>query len=126
MLMFLFLIIILSLEATVGLPIFFLYISYKLINHRRNQSLIFLLFLIAFALAIFYTVSWPVIAGLLLILHYFAQRYHDKPLLNLLLFFIFNTIFFHLSKLQLNYFHFFHFLAFLFYVYKTKLKNYAP
>lgn len=125
MLMFLVLIIILSLEATVGLPVFFFYLSYKLISRRREQSTLFFLFIVALALAIFYTVSWPVLAFLLLVFHWLSQKNPDKPLLRLVFFFTFNFIFFYLAKLQLNYFYFLHFLAFLFYFYRTKLKNYA-
>lgn len=126
MLMFLALIIILSLEATLGLPIFFLYLSYNLISRRRNQSILFFLFLTSFVLAIFYAVSWPVLASLLIIFHYFSQKNHDKPLLNLLLFFIFNLSFFYLAKLQFSYFYLLHFLFFLFYLYRSKFRNYAP
>lgn len=125
MLMFLVLIIILSLEATVGLPVFFFYLSYKLISRRREQSTLFFLFIVALALAIFYTVSWPVLAFLLLVFHWLSQKNPDKPLLRLVFFFTFNFTFFYLAKLQLNYFYLLHFLAFLFYFYRTKLKNYA-
>ena len=125
MLMFLFLIIILSLEATIGLPIFFFYLSYQLISRRQEKSILFLLFILALALAIFYTVSWPVLALLLLIFHWLCQKMPDKPLLKFLFFVSFNLIFFHLANLHLNAFYFLHCLAFLFYFYRSKLKNYA-
>lgn len=119
--------VLLSFESTVGLPIFFIYLSYKFINRRKAQEQVFGLFIMAFFLAIFYSLSWPLLALLIFVFHLIWQKLpRTKFLLKLLSFILLNLAIFLLGHLQLNYFYLIHFLAFILYFYKTNLKNYAP
>ncbi len=120
------LLIILSIEATFGLPIFFIYLSYRLIARRQEKILIPALFAIALFLAIFYSLSWPLLTLLLLIFHSSWQKFaKDRIIWKLMSFGLLNLAIFILGKLQLNFFYFFHLLIFGFYFYKANLKHYA-
>jgi hypothetical protein len=118
------LLVILSLEATIGLPIFSLYLSYNLMSHCGNKFVLSMLFAMAFILSIFYSVSWPMMTLLLLIFHIYYQQTLKKPAAQILVFILLNLLIFKLAKLQFDYFYFVHWSAFLFYFYKTSFKNY--
>jgi len=121
-----FLLIILSIEATIGLPIFFIYLSYQVIARRQEKILIFSLFIMALFLAIFYSLSWPFLTLLLLFFHFFWQQFaKDKILWKLISFIFLNTMIFIFGKLHLNLFYLLHLLIFVYYFYKTNLKHYA-
>ena len=120
------LLIILSIEATFGLPIFFVYLSYRLIARRQGKILIPALFVIALLLAIFYSLSWPFLTLLLFLFNFSWQKFaKDKVFWKLISFIALNFIIFILAKIQLNFFYFFHLLIFGFYFYKANLKHYA-
>jgi len=126
MLIYIFLLlIILSLEATIGLPIFFLYLSYNFISRRGQKFLLSALFVMAFVLSIFYSLSWPMMAFLLLFFHLFYQKLVGKIFWQFLLFCLLNLIIAKMANLQFNFFYLFHLPAFLFYFYKVNFKNYA-
>lgn len=121
------LLVLLSLESTVGLPIFFIYLSYKLVSRRSKQEQIFGLLIMAFCLAIFYSLPWPLMALLIFIFHFPWQNLSTKKfILKSLSLILLNLAIFLLGNLQLNYFYLIHFLVFALYFYKTKLKHYAP
>jgi len=120
------LLLVLSLEATIGLPIFFIYLSYKLISHRQEQFKILALFVISLLLAIFYSLSWPLLALLVFVFHLIWQNLISPNFLwKVLSFALFNLAIFVVGKLQFNYFYFIHIVIFAFYFYKTNLKHYA-
>lgn len=121
----LFLLFILGLEASFGLPVFFLYLSYKLVNRRKINFILFFIFFTSFFLAIFYSISWPVLAFLFLIFLFFHQKLSEKPVLQSILFLLLNLIIFNMANLQLNYFYLFHLTVFVFYFYKANFKKYA-
>lgn len=118
------LVVVLSLEATIGLPIFFLYLSYRLISRRSDRYIFLSLFLMALLLAIFYSLSWPVVILLLLFFHILNQKLLGKPLFGLFLFIVLNLFIFKLANLQLNYFYLIQLPFFLFYFYKINFKKY--
>ena len=119
------LLLVLSLEATIGIPIFFLHLSYKLISRRSDKFILFALFLTAFLLAIFYSLSWPILIFLLLVFHISYQELSGKPFFQFFLFLLLNLLIFKMANLQLNYFYLLHLPAFLIYFYKANFKNYA-
>ncbi len=120
------LLVILSIEATIGLPIFFIYLSYQLVARRQEKVTISALFVLALFLAIFYSLSWPFLTLLVLFFHFFWQRFaKDRIIWKLVSFGLLNLIIFILGKLQFNFFYFFHLLIFGYYFYKTNLKHYA-
>ena len=120
-----FLLIILSLESTIGLPVFFLYLSYSLISRRSDKFALLALIMTALFLAIFYSLSWPLLAFFLLIFHLISQKFANKIFLELFVFVCLNLLIFKLGNLQLNYFYLVHLPAFLFYFYKSNFKKYA-
>lgn len=117
--MWLLFILILSLEATVGLPLFAFYLSYRLISRRRAEFALPALLIIAFFLAIFYSVSWPLLALLLLIFHLMPSVTWQT-----LAFVLFNILLLRIANLRFNYFYLFHWSIFLLYVYQSNFKNY--
>lgn len=120
------LLIVLSVEATIGLPVFFIYLSYQLIIRRKEKIKISALFVISLLLAIFYSLSWPWIALLGFIFYLIWQELPETKIFwKLLSFVVFNLAIFILGRLQFNYFYFFHILGFAFYFYKANFKNYA-
>jgi len=120
-----FLLIILSLESTIGLPIFFLYLSYSLISRRSDKFALLALIVIAFFLAIFYSLSWPLLTFLLLIFHLASKKFADKLFWESFIFVCLNLLIFKLGNLQLNYFYLVHLPVFFFYFYKSNFKKYA-
>lgn len=120
------LLIILSVEATIGLPIFFIYLFHQLIIRFQEKTQILALFIISFLLAIFYSLSWPWIALLNFIFYLIWKEFPETKILGKLIgFFTLNLIIFIFGKLQFNYFYFIHFLGFVFYFYKANFKKYA-
>lgn len=120
------LLVLLSFESTIGLPIFFLYLSHKIISRRKTREQVFGIFIMAFFLAIFYSLSWPLLALLIFAFHLIWQKLpRTKFFWKLLSFILLNIFIFFLGNLQQNYFYLIHFLAFALYFYKTNLKNYA-
>ena len=119
------LLLVLSLESAVGVPIFFLYLSYKLISRRSDKFILFALFLTAFLLAIFYSLSWPILIFMLLLFHISYQKLSGKPFIQFFLFLLLNLLIFKIANLQLNYFYLLHLPVFLIYFYKANFKNYA-
>lgn len=118
--------VLLSLEATVGLPVFFIYLAHKLISRRRTQELVFGLFIMAFFLAIFYSLSWPLMVLLLFIFHLVWEKLPaNKFFGKLFSFVLLNLAIFILGRLQLNYFYLIHVLLFVLYFYKANFKHYA-
>lgn len=122
---YLFLIIILSFESVVGLPLFFLYLSYKLISRRSNEFVLVALFVMALLLAIFYSLSWPILALMLVLYHLFSQKFSGQKLLQIGLFVLVNLSIFLMARIQLNYFYLANLLAFLLYFYFANFKKYA-
>ena len=119
------LLIVLSLESTIGLPVFFLYLAYGLISRRSDKFILLALIITAFFLAIFYSFSWPLLAFFLLIFHLASQKFASNLFLELFLFICLNLLIFKIGQLQLNYFYLVHLPAFLFYFYKSNFKKYA-
>lgn len=120
------LLIILSLESTIGLPVFFIFLSYKLISHRQERLQIVALFMMALLLAIFYSLSWSLLSLLIFVFHLVWQRSNvNQPLLKLFGFLLLNLFIFFLANLQLNYFYLMHLPVFIIYFYKTSFKKYA-
>lgn len=119
------LLIILSLEATFGLPLFFVYLAYRLFAHRNDLLILVVLFVIAFSLAIFYSLSWPLVSLLLLLFHVANSFASDSIGLKLLIFIIFNVSFFFLADLNINYFYLVQMTVFAWYFYRTNFKQYA-
>ena len=119
-----FILVVLSLESTVALPIFSLYLFYNLIKRRSEKFILSSLFIASFFLAIFYSLSWPVLSLLLLIFHLIDQKF-NLVLLRFFLFIVFNLLIFQMAKLQLNYFYLVQLPAFLIYFYKANFKKYA-
>ena len=122
---YLFLIIVLSFESVLGLPLFFLYLSYKLVKRRSNEFVLVALFVMALLLAIFYSLSWPVLALLLVSYHLLSQKYSGQKLLQVSLFVLLNLSIFLMARIQLNYFYLADLLAFLLYFYLANFKKYA-
>lgn len=120
-----FLLIVLSLESTIGLPIFFLYLSYSLISRRSDKFAVLALIVTALFLAIFYNLSWPLLAFFLLIFHILSRKFADKLFFASFLFVCLNLLIFKLGKLQLNYFYLVQLPIFIFYFYKNNFKKYA-
>lgn len=120
------LLVLLSFESTIGLPIFFLYLSHRVINRYKAQEQVFGLFIMAFFLAIFYALSWSLLSLLIFVFHLIWHSLTKaKFFLKLLSFILLNLAIFLIGRLQLNYFYLIHLLAFAWYFYKTNLKNYA-
>lgn len=121
-----FLLLVLSIEATLGLPIFFIYWSWRLSVRYQKPQQIFALFLISLLIALFYALSWPLLALILLILYFFWQKipttyWLTKFILVLLFFFAF----FFLAHLHFTYFYLLHFLIFCLYFYRNNFRHYA-
>ncbi len=125
MLYYLFLIIVLSFESVIGLPLFFLYLSYKLVSRRSNEFVLVALFVMALLLAIFYSLSWPVLALLLVLHHLLSQKFSGQKLVQVGLFILLNSSIFLMARIQLNYFYLADLLAFLLYFYLANFKKYA-
>lgn len=120
------LLILLSFESTIGLPIFFIHLSHKVISRYKVNKQVTGLFIMAFFLAIFYSLSWPLLALLVFTFHLIWQKLpRSKFFWKLLAFVLLNMLIFFLGNLQQNYFYLIHFLVFAWYFYKTQLKNYA-
>lgn len=124
-----FLILVLSLESTLALPVFFTYWSLSFFFRYQKTRQMFILFGFSLALAIFYNLSWPLLAAGLLIFHLFYslwQKYSANNFLIKALFFtlILLTIFF-LAKLHWHYFYLVQISGFLFYFYRSNFKGYA-
>lgn len=125
MLYYLFLIIILSFESVVGLPLFFLYLSYRLVKRRSNEFVLIALFVISLLVAIFYSLSWPTLAFLLLFYHILSQKFLRQSFLQACLFVCLNILIFLMAKIHFNYFFLIDLVAFLFYFYLVNFKKYA-
>ena len=107
------LLILLSLEATLGLTIFFIYLSHRLISRRKTQEQILAVFVIALLLAIFYSLSWPLMATLVFVFYLLWQKLPTKTLFwQLFIFILLNLAIFALGRLQLNYFYLIHLFIF--------------
>ncbi len=119
------LMVILSLEATVGLPIFFIYLAYSFLSRRHKNTILWYLFLLSLLLTVFYSISWSITSLLLLVFHFSNQELLAKPFLRLLILFLLNFLIFILANLHLNYFYLIHLPLFLFYFYKANFRNYA-
>ena len=120
------LLIVLSVEATLGLPVFFIYLSYQLIIRRKEKIQISALFVISLLLAIFYSLSWPWVALLSFIFYLVWKELPEtKFFWKLFSFLVLNLAIFIFGKLQFNYFYFIHIFGFGFYFYKANFKNYA-
>ena len=122
---YLFLIIVLSLESVIGLPLFFLYLSYRLVNRRSNEFVLVALFVMAFLLAIFYSLSWPILALLLVLYFFFSQKFSGQKFLQICLFVLLNLSIFLMARIQFNYFYLTDLVAFLLYFYLANFKKYA-
>jgi hypothetical protein len=122
---YLFLIIVLSFESVTGLPLFFLYLSYKLVSRRSNEFVLIALFVMALLLAIFYSLSWPVLALLLVLYHLLSQKFFGQKLLQVCLFILLNLSIFFMARIQLNYFYLADLVSFLLYFYLANFKKYA-
>lgn len=119
------LLLILSLESVLGLPLFFLYLSHVYFERKSEKLRLVAILISALLLAIFYHVSWPVIAILLFVYYLLSQQFGKKILLSLLFFVLLNILFFLIAKLQFNYFYLVHLAVFAFYFYKTNFRKYA-
>ena len=122
---YLFLVIVLSLESVIGLPLFFLYLSYKLVRRRSNEFVLVALFVMAILLAVFYSLSWPVLAFLLVLYHLLSQKFYGQKLVQVCLFVLLNLSIFFMARIQLNYFYLADLVAFLLYFYLANFKKYA-
>jgi hypothetical protein len=116
---------ILSLEATVALPVFFIYLVYQFLLRQRESVRILALFLISLSLAVFYSVSWPLITFLLVLYHLCYQKLFVNVFWQLLGLVCLQGLIFFIAHLQLNFFYLLQILLFAFYFYKTNLKRYA-
>lgn len=126
MLIYIFLLlVILSLEATIGLPVFFLYLSYNFISRRSQKFILSALFIMALLLAVFYSLSWPMMACLLLFFHLLYQKLAGQSVWQFGLFLLLNLIIVKMANLQFNFFYLLHLPVFLFYFYKVNFKKYA-
>lgn len=116
---------ILGLESTIGLPLFSIYLAYKFIVSRNNLFVLSAIFVISLFLALFYSLSWPILALVFLLFHFFNQKFAKNLLLGFLSFILFNLFIFIFAKLQLNYFYLLHLPIFLLYFYRVNFKKYA-
>ena len=122
---YLLLIVILSVEATVGLPLFFTYLFLNRLLHLSNRHLVWHLFAAALFLAVFYSMSWPILTLFLAVLYFILEQLGNKLWGQILVFFIFNLLFFYFAKLHLNYYYLLHLSLFGYFFYKTNFKKYA-
>ncbi len=119
------LLLILGLESSFGLPLFFLYLSYSFIHKYSEKYLLLSVFVTSFLLAIFYSLSWPILAALLLFCFFIHKKIKEKIVWQLILFVLINAVIFILAELRFNYFYLFHLPVFMFYLYKANFKKYA-
>jgi hypothetical protein len=122
----LWLLIILSFEATLGLPLFFLHLSAAILLGRLSErAALMAVFGVSLLLAIFYNLSWPLTSALLLAWYFAKLVLVKQPLALLALFAILQLIFFFMASLSWHYFYLLHLAIFLWYFAKNNLRTYS-
>lgn len=116
---------ILGLESTIGLPLFTVYLAYRFFAARSNFFVLSAVFVISLFLALFYSLSWPMVTLFFLLLHFFSQRVAKNLPLSFSAFALFNLFIFLFARLQLNYFYVVHLSIFFWYFYIINFKKYA-
>lgn len=123
-----FLLALLSLEATVGLPWFFLYLLWRWQRQLSVNVSIVLQFAAGLLLAVFYGVSWPLVTLLLLLLHLgfnlvSGQRW--QVVLRLVALLLWQLAFWWLADLSWSLWGLAQVVLFATYVIVSRVKNYA-
>lgn len=97
-----FLLLLLSLEATVGLPLFFLYMTWVWFDQWSITRGVVMQFVIALLLALFYDLSWPVLVGIVLGSYMLRKqiRHIDHDLLFWLLYLVVVALFAYLVAID--------------------------
>lgn len=126
----LFLIGILSLEAVLGLPWFFVYLSAAWSRKQARLTAVLSQFFWAFLLACFYAVSWPMLAASLLALQLLWHWLLGQKYLNHQVVFVITTVIWQIGflfaiGLEWSIILPVHGILFGLYLWKSKLKDYA-
>lgn len=124
MLIFILLLILLSLESSVALPLFSIYLFWDRLKRLSTWKALLVLLIASLAVSSFYYLS-IVITSTLLYLFYFFGREKQKIWFSIALFVIFNLYIFFVGRLSINIFYLIQIPAFVFLVYKKEFKNYG-
>ncbi len=119
----LWLIILLSFEATLGLPLFFLYLASQLLDRHGERVALFGCFALGLLLSIFYGVSWPLVSVTLLVWYVAKTFLVDRHLWLLLLYVAWQASFFFLADLNWHYFYLVHVAVFTWYFFRKNLRK---
>lgn len=119
------LVILIGLESTIGLPLFFLYLADRFFGRYGEKWSLFGVFILALFLAVFYALSWPVLSTLLFVWYFIRLRLEGNYLWLFLLYISLQVIFYLTANLTWHYFYFLHFFAFTWFYFKTNLRKYA-
>ena len=117
----LWLLIILSFEATLGLPLFFLYLSDRLLSRYSERVALFGYFAVSLLLAIFYGLSWPSLSAALLFWYLVKTFLSGRRIWLLLSYVLWQVGFFFMAALSWHYFYLIHILIFFCYLAKNNL-----
>lgn len=121
----LWLLIILSFEATLGLPVFFLYLSGRFFERFGERAALLANFGGGLFLALFYNLSWPLASALLFAWYFAKLALVKQPLVLLGLFIALQAILFFMANLTWHYFYLLQLAVFLWYFTKNNLRAYS-
>jgi len=119
------LLIILSFEATMGLPLFFMYLGDRFLGRLSERLSLFAVFGISLCLAIFYNLSWPIMSAILLVWYFLRTAFTKQTPIYIITFIILQISLFFLASLTWHYFYLLHLAFFIWYLVKFNFRKYA-
>ena len=124
MLVFILLLILLSFESSLFLPLFSIYFFWQKVKKFSVWPALLVLFLSSIFLSSFYYLPLAITSSLVF-LFYFLVKSNHKIWFSILYFILFNLYIFIVGKQGFNIFYLIHIPAFIFLVYKKEFKNYG-
>lgn len=124
MLVFILLLILLSFESSLFLPLFSVYLFWQKVKKFSVWPALLVLFLASIFLSSFYYLPLAVTSSLVFLFYFLAKANHNI-LFSILYFVIFNLYIFFVGKQGFNIFYLIHISAFIFLIYKKEFKNYG-
>ena len=124
MLVFILLLILLSFESSLFLPLFSVYLFWQKVKKFSVWPALLVLFLASIFLSSFYYLPLAVTSSLVFLFYFLAKANHNI-LFSIFYFVIFNLYIFFVGKQGFNIFYLIHISAFIFLIYKKEFKNYG-
>ena len=124
MLVFVLLLILLSFESSLFLPLFSIYFFWQRIKNFSVWQALLALFLASIFLSSFYYLSLAITSSLVFLFYFLAKANHN-PMFSIFYFMILNLYIFFVGKQDFNLFYLIHVAAFIFLIYKKEFKHYA-